>query len=109
MQAVRRTAVLAHVMGEPITLFCVARDEAAKPVAEEAVANAHALLRAMKIKVAETKVAVGDVVEEIVETGSLYGVIVVTDEGRSRLQRLIKGSRATEVVRRARTSVLDVR
>ena len=47
--------------------------------------------------------------EEIVESGSLYKVIVVTDEGRSRLQRLIRGSTATEVVRKARTSVLDVR
>jgi nucleotide-binding universal stress UspA family protein len=44
-----------------------------------------------------------------VESGSLYKVIVVTDEGRSRFQRLIRGSIATEVVRKARTSVLDVR
>ena len=51
----------------------------------------------------------GDVIEEIVERGSLYRMIVVTDEGRSRLERLLKGSRATDVVRLARTSVLDVR
>jgi nucleotide-binding universal stress UspA family protein len=36
-------------------------------------------------------------------------MIVVTDEGRSRLQRLRKGSLATDVVRLAKTSVLDVR
>jgi nucleotide-binding universal stress UspA family protein len=59
--------------------------------------------------VQETKVAIGNAVEEIVERGSLYKVIVVTDEGRSRFQRLFKGSTATDVVRRARTSVLDVR
>jgi nucleotide-binding universal stress UspA family protein len=34
---------------------------------------------------------------------------VVTDEGRSKVQRLIRGSTATDVVREARTSVLDVR
>ena len=45
---------------------------------EEAVANAKALLKAMKIQVAETRVAVGKPVEEIVEVGSLYKVIVVT-------------------------------
>ena len=73
------------------------------------MANARALLKAMKIQVAETRVAVGRPVEEIVEVGSLYKVIVVTDEGRSRLQRLLRGSTATEVVRKARTSVLDVR
>ncbi len=109
LQAVRRASVLATMTGEPITLFSAAPDDIAKPAAEEAVANAKALLKAMKIDVAETKVAVGDVLEEIVERGSLYRTIVVTDEGRSRMQRLFKGSLATEVVRRSRTSVLDVR
>jgi nucleotide-binding universal stress UspA family protein len=47
--------------------------------------------------------------QEIVERGSLYRLIAVTDEGRTRLQRLFKGSLASEVVRHARTSVLDVR
>ena len=50
-----------------------------------------------------------EMLEEIVESGSLYRVIVVTDEGRSRLERVLRGSTATEVVRKARTSVLDVR
>jgi nucleotide-binding universal stress UspA family protein len=109
MQAVRRAAVLAEVTGEPITLFSVADSEAGRPAAEEAVANAKALLKAMSIQVAETRVAIGNAAEEIVESGSLYKVIVVTDEGRSRFQRLIRGSTATDVVRRARTSVLDVR
>ena len=39
MQAVRRSAVLAHVMGEPITLYTVAPNANARPAAEEAVAN----------------------------------------------------------------------
>ena len=109
MQAVRRAAVLAHMTDEPITLFAAADSEAGRGAAEEAVANARALLKAMKISVADTKVAVGNPVEEIVERGSLFKAIVVTDEGRSRLERLWKGSIATDVVRRARTSVLDVR
>ncbi len=109
MQAVRRSAVLAHVTGEPITLFSVADSEQGRGAAEEAVANARALLKAMKIPVQDSKVAVGNPVEEIVERGSLYKIIVVTDEGRTKFQRLFKGSVATDVVRRARTSVLDVR
>jgi nucleotide-binding universal stress UspA family protein len=109
MQAVRRAAVLAAVIGEPITLFSAADSQGGRAAALEAVANAKALLRAMKIDVKDTRVAVGRPVEEIVETGSLYQVIVVTDEGRSRLQRLMRGSTATEVMRKARTSVLDVR
>ena len=109
MQAVRRSAVLAHVMGEPITLYTVAPNASARPAAEEAVANAKALLKAMKIPVVETKIGIGKTSEEIVEAGSSYNVIVVSDEGRSRVQRLIKGSIASDVVRNARTSVLDVR
>jgi nucleotide-binding universal stress UspA family protein len=109
MQAVRRSAVLAHIMGEPITLYTVAPNEGARPAAEEAVANAKALLKAMKIPVVETKIGIGKTSEEIVEAGSSYNVIVVSDEGRSRVQRLIKGSIASDVVRNARTSVLDVR
>jgi nucleotide-binding universal stress UspA family protein len=109
LAAVRRAAVLAAMTGQPITLFSAAPDRQALPAAEECVKNAAALLKAMKIPVAETKTAVGDPLEEIVERGSLYRVIVVTDEGRSRLQRLLKGSLASDVVRRARTSVLDVR
>jgi nucleotide-binding universal stress UspA family protein len=109
MQAVRRSAVLAHVTGEPITLFSVAPDENAGGAAEEAVANARALLKAMKIDVLDTKIAVGKIADEIVAMGSQFRVIVISDEGRSRLSRLIKGSIASEVLRRAQCSVLDVR
>jgi nucleotide-binding universal stress UspA family protein len=109
MQAVRRAAVLAYMAGEPITLFSVATTEAGLPAAEEAVANAKALLKAMKIPVAATKTAHGVPAREIVEAGSAYKVIVVTDEGRTRLQRVFRGSTALDVVRHARTSVLDVR
>lgn len=109
MQAVRRAAVLADVTGEPITLFSAADSEEGRPAAEEAVANAKALLKAMKIPVSETRVAVGNPAKVIVEIGSGYKVIVVTDEGRSKLQRLIRGSTTSEVVRKARTSVLNVR
>ncbi len=109
MQAVRRSAVLAHITGEPITLFSVAETENGRPAAEEAVANAKALLKAMKIGVAETKTAIGIAADEIVEMGSLYKVIVISDEGRGRWQRLFKKSIASEVAKRARASVLDVR
>ena len=109
MQGVRRAAVLAHVAGEPITLFSVATTEEGRAAAEEAVANAKALLKAMQIPVALTKSAVGKPSREIVEAGSPYKLIVVTDEGRSRMQRVFKGSLALSVVRKARTSVLDVR
>ena len=109
MQAVRRVGVLAHVMGRDISLIAVAPDEAARPAALEAVENARALLKAMKIPVSKTHVEVGPLATRIVEAGNAYGTIVVSDEHRSKLQRVLKGSVATDVVRLAATSVLDVR
>lgn len=109
MQAVRRAAVLAHVAGEPITLFSAARDEVGLPAADENVKNARALLKAMGIKVKDIITAAGPPAEMICQHGAGHGVIVVTDEGRTRLQRMIRGSTAVDVVRKATTSVLDVR
>jgi nucleotide-binding universal stress UspA family protein len=109
MQAVRRSAVLAQATDQPITLFSVAKNEAGRATAEEAVANAKALLKAMKITVADTKVGIGEIAEEIVSAGAAYRLIVISDEGRSRMQRILKKSIATDVVKRANTSVLDVR
>jgi nucleotide-binding universal stress UspA family protein len=109
LQAVRRSAVLAHMAGEPITLFAASPTDEGRRAAQEAVDNASALLRAMRITVAETKAVAGDPLQEIIERGSLYRVICVSDEGRTRWQRLFKGSLASDVVRLARTSVLDIR
>jgi nucleotide-binding universal stress UspA family protein len=109
MQAVRRSAVLAHTVGQPITLFSVARTAADETAAEDNVKNARALLKAIGIKVKATRIAVGDPAAQIIQHGSDHQIIVVSDEGRSRLQRAIKGSTAYSVVRGARTSVLDVR
>lgn len=109
MQAVRRAAVLAHQAGEPITLFSASTTEEGLPAAEENVKNARALLKAMGIKVKKVLTAAGPVEKMIVEHGADYGTIVVSDEGRSKFQRMIRGSTAVEVVRHAKTSVLDVR
>jgi len=44
-----------------------------------------------------------------VKFSASYGTVVVSDEHRSRWQRIFKGSIASDVVRGAKTSVLDVR
>ncbi len=109
MQSVRRAAVLAHMMDEPISLLAVAPSEAAHGAAQEAVANAQALLKAMKISVPHTHVAIGDVAAEIVKFSAGYGTVVVSDERRSRWHRIFKGSITSDVVRGSKTSVLEVR
>jgi nucleotide-binding universal stress UspA family protein len=109
MQAVRRSAVLAQSVGESITLFSAAATTDDESAAEDNVKNARALLKAIGIKVKETRVGVGDPAAQIIEHGSDHQVIVVSDEGRSRIERAIRGSTAYSVIRGARTSVLDVR
>ena len=109
MNAVRRSAILAYEAGQEITLFSVAPTQAEHEKARKAVDDAAALLDKLDIPVKETIVAIGDPVEKIVEYGEKYMVTVVSDEGRSRLQRILFGSTATEVARKAHTSVLDVR
>jgi nucleotide-binding universal stress UspA family protein len=109
MQAVRRSAVLAHVIGEPITLFSAALRRDGQAAAEENVKNARALLKAMGIKVAHIETAVGPPAQMIVERGGNHQLVVVTDEGRTRLQRVFRSSTAYDVVKTATTSVLDVR
>ncbi len=109
LQTVRRAAVLAHVMGRDISLIAVAPDEAARGAAIEAAENARALLKAMKIPVQKIHIEVGPIATRIAQASAAYGTVVVSDERRSRLQRVFKGSVATDVVKTAPTSVLDVR
>jgi nucleotide-binding universal stress UspA family protein len=109
LQAVRRAAVLANAIGQPVTLFGCAENEDQRDEAERAVREARDLLAAMGLEPAHAHVRVGSSVEEIVEAGSMSGMIVVTDEGYRRLKRMFKGSLAGDIIKRARTSVLDIR
>ena len=109
MQSVRRAAVLAHMMGEPISLLAVGPTEAARAAAHEAVANAQALLKAMKIPVPHIHVAIGDLAAEIVKFSADYDIVVVSCERRSRWHRVFKGAFTSDVVRGSKTSVLEVR
>lgn len=109
LQCVRRAGVQAHVMGRDIALLAVAHTPEGQLAAQEAVLNAKALLHAMGITVSHSQVEVGDLATRIVEVGNAYGTIVVSDEKRSHFHRVFKGSVATDVVRSAATSVLDVR
>ena len=109
MQAVRRSAVLAHSIGEPITLFSAAKTEDGLKTAKQNVKNAKALLDAIGIKVRKTQTEVGDPVDKIVEHGSSHMCIVVSDEGRSHVSRMFNPSVAYGVIKNADTSVMDVR
>ena len=67
------------------------------------------MLESMGIEVKKSKVAVGDPATQIIKAGAHKCVIVVPDDGRSRLSRAIYGSTAWRVIKGAVTSVMDVR
>ena len=107
--AVRRAAVLARYMKHPITLFSVAKERGQRARAEANIEHAQQVLKDLKIKVNNTKVGIGDPVEQIVRHGANHSVIVVNDSGKSKLKRAVVGSVAFSVMRTARNSVLNVR
>ncbi len=107
--AARRAAILAHEAGEEITLFSVAASEAERASAEKAVADVAGILERLDIPVAEKRVEIGQPADKIVECGANHLLTVIPDEGRSRLYRVLFGSLAFEVARKAKTSVLNVR
>ncbi len=109
LDALRRAAVLADHCDRPITLFTVARDQAARAHGQAVLERAQAMLKELGIGVLETKVGVGDPIEQICDAGREYALITVSDSGKSRLKRFLVGSVAFGVMGRAETSVLNVR
>ena len=107
--AIRRASVLARYMKQPITLFSVAKDRSDRKRAEENIEHARNVLKEMKIRVNNTKIGVGEPVQQIVRHGANHSIIVVNDSGKSRLKRAFVGSVAFSVMRYAKNSVLNVR
>lgn len=109
MRAVRRSAVLAHSVNQPITLISVARDEATRSQAQENNSKARDLLKGLGIEVKRVTTAIGDPVTQIIKAGANKGIIVVPDDDHSRFYRAIFGSTSWGVIKGAITSVMDVR
>lgn len=109
MQAVAVDAKLAARCDCPISLLSVSLEEAGEAAARDAVERARAMLEDLDVPVTETIVKVGDPVEQIIETGPDYSLIVVSDSAKSGLQRLLKGSVAYRVMAKAYNSVMIVR
>lgn len=107
--AIRRASVLARYMKQPITLFSVAADRKDRDRAKANIDHATAVLKELKIPVNNTKIGVGEPVQQIVRHGANHSIIVVNDSGKSRLKRAFVGSVAFSVMRYAKNSVLNVR
>jgi len=109
MEMVRSDAELASRCDCPVTLMSVALDVEDEPEARANVEKAEAMLKELGIKVKETLIPVGNPVEEIIEAGPDHSLIVVSESGKTGLQRFFMGSVAFKVMENAHNSVMIAR
>jgi nucleotide-binding universal stress UspA family protein len=108
-EMVRRAAALSHTCGFPVSLISIAEDDEARPNAEQNITVAKKILTDMGIEPHDTVIRVGNPVDEIVEEGKKYSMIVVSDTSRSGLKRFFMGSVAFKVLEESKHSVLVMR
>ncbi len=110
LEAVRRDALLAKRFDKPmVSIMSVARDDGEKAAAEQAVERARNVVAETGLDVINTYVNIGDPVEEIINVGKDYSLIVLSDDGKSSFKRMLFGSVPSKVLAKAHNSVLIIR
>ena len=109
MEMVRRDGEMASHCDCLVSLISVALDVEAEDEAKANVDKAKKVLADMGIEVKETIVKVGNPVDEIIEAGPDYSLIVVAESGKTGLQRFFMGSVAYKVMGNAQNSVMIFR
>ena len=108
-EMVRKDAILASRCDCTISLISVALDDESEAEAKANVTEAKDVLKSLNIKVKRTITRVGNPVNEIIEAGPRYSVIVLSDTGKTGLKRFFMGSVAFKVMENAENSVMIVR
>ncbi|MHA1597629.1 MAG: universal stress protein, partial [Alphaproteobacteria bacterium] len=109
MDMVRKDAYLASRCECPVSLMTVASDVESEPEAQKHIDAAKLELEAMDIPIENIICRVGTPVDEIVEAGPDYSVVVVSESNRTGLQRVFMKSVAFQVLRQSYVSVMVVR
>jgi len=109
LEMVSKDALLASRCQCSISLLSVALDVESEAAAKEHVVEAKTVVEEFGVPVEDVRTVVGDPVEEIIEAGANYSVIVVSDTSRSGLEQVFVGSVAKRVLRKAHNSVMVVR
>ena len=104
--AAMRDAVLASKCNCPIFLFSVASDESKVEAANSIIAKARTAIEAAGYPIAGEKVAIGDTVEQIVEEGQNYSLIVLSGEHQRGFRRFFKSSLTYHILNSAKNSVM---
>jgi nucleotide-binding universal stress UspA family protein len=108
-EMIRRAAALSYTCGFPVSIISVAEEEEERSKAEANVAQAKNILVDMGIEPRDTVVRVGNPVDEIVDEGKKYSMVVVSDTSRSELKRFFMGSVAFKVLEESKHSVMVMR
>ena len=109
LRAVEIDANIAARCNCSISLMSVALDEESQTEAQQSVAQARNVVQSMGFEVKDIFSPVGDPIEEIIQQGQEYSLIVMADTGKSALKRFFMGSVAVKVLEKAKNSVLIVR
>ncbi|MEE9380076.1 MAG: universal stress protein [Hyphomonadaceae bacterium] len=109
IEAARKDAIMASRCECPVHLLSVAATEDEVPVAETAITWARSAINKAGVEVVDSTVAVGDPIEQIIEHGKPYSVIVLADTHVKGLRRIFQTSVAYEVLQKAYNSVMIVR
>ena len=108
---VMQEAMIAQRFPDPkLSAVCVAKDDEGVPEAERIVNEIRDMLKnELNFDLRETYVRVGDPVEQIVDAGKDYSVIVLGDSGKGTMSRILGGGVSTDVMRLAHNSVMIMR
>lgn len=107
----RQEAIIAMRFPEPkLSAICVAEDDEGVSYAEQCVTEIKEILKKeLQFSIEETYVRVGNPVEQIIDVGKEYSVIVLGDSGKGTINRILAGGVSTDVMRLANNSVMIIR
>ena len=109
LEMARKDAILASRCECPISLLSVSLDDEGEEEARENVNKVKEALEAMGIEVEKTMTRVGEPVDVIVDVGTDYSLIVLSDTAKTGFKRFFMGSVAFKVLDTAYNSVMIVR
>ena len=109
LKMVKTDAVLASRCNCPISLMSVALDDEEEAIARKNVDDAEIMLNELGIEVVEKIIRTGNPVNEIIEAGPDYSLIVVSESSKSGFKRFFMGSVAFKVLENAHNSVMITR
>lgn len=109
VETVQRDGILASRCDCEVSLIAVALDEETRAEAEQHLLEAEKALLDINVTPKKKLLRIGNPVDEIIEAGPDFSLIVVSDTGKSGLKRFFMGSVAFQVMEHAHNSVLILR